>query len=476
MTEPRPSPVPSQPGAFARVLRLWFGFSDPVPRRAYITSGVALMALKYAVDAVLVYLVAGVIWSPISYLSPLYSLRTKSFHEAPTWLFASMAVFALPFMWVGVTMSVRRAVDAGITAWVGLLFIVPLINYFIMLTLAVAPSKEGAAWRPQHAVYRGTDQAPPSLHIDSGIKSALYGVAGAVGVGLAMVWISVYALGLYGASLFLITPFVMGAFSAYLYNRPYPRETKKTVLVALASCALTGSAMMLFALEGLVCLLMAFPIAGAISVLGALVGRSIALHTSAPTGQAAAMLLVLPGLAGVEAKLESPPLHEVVSVVEIDAPPERVWNNVIGFTELPPPAEWLFHTGIAFPMRARIEGAGVGAIRHCEFSTGAFVEPITVWEPGKRLGFSVASQPPAMKEWSPYKVVHAPHLDGSIRSKRGEFRLIALPGGRTRLEGSTWYELSMYPDAYWALWSDGMIHAIHTRVLAHVKRLTEASP
>lgn len=432
------------------------------------------MALKYSADALLVYLTMHVFWSPFSYLNPLYSLRTQSFHTGPTWLFATMTLFALPFMWVGVTMSVRRAVDAGLPAWLGTLFIVPLINYLVMIALSVAPSRAGQRWHVEpRSIYRSTDQAPPSLHIDSGLKSALYGVAGAVGVGLAMVWTSVYALGLYGASLFVITPFVMGALSAFLYNRPYARPVGKTLLVAVASCTLAGSAMMLFALEGLVCLLMAFPIAATIALLGALVGRSIAVHTHTSAAQGAALALVLPAVAGAEAQLPPPPLHEVISTIEIDAPPDRVWPNVIGFSDLPAPAEWVFHTGIAFPMRARIDGSGVGAVRHCEFSTGPFVEPITRWEPGHRLSFDVASQPPAMQEWSPYRAVHPPHLDGSIRSKRGEFRLIALPGGRTRLEGSTWYELSMYPEAYWAVWSDGLIHAIHERVLAHVKGLSE---
>ncbi|MCP4817396.1 MAG: hypothetical protein GY888_33175 [Planctomycetaceae bacterium] len=112
-------------------------------------------------------------------------------------------------------------------------------------------------------------------------------------------------------------------------------------------------------------------------------------------------------------------------------------------------------------------------MRRCEFSTGAFVEPITAWEPGRRLAFDVESQPAPMHELSPYRHVHPPHLDGYLRSKRGEFRLVALPGGRTRLEGSTWYELELYPQDYWTLWSDGCIHLIHRRVLDHVKDLAE---
>ena len=56
----------------------------------------------------------------------------------------------------------------------------------------------------------------------------------------------------------------------------------------------------------------------------------------------------------------------------------------------------------------------------------------------------------------------------------GEFRLLALPGARTRLEGRTFYEMKVAPAAYWSLWSDAVIHAIHERVLAHIKQRAEA--
>ena len=61
----------------------------------------------------------------------------------------------------------------------------------------------------------------------------------------------------------------------------------------------------------------------------------------------------------------------------------------------------------------------------------------------------------------------------ALRCQRGEFRLVRLADGRTRLEGSTWYEFQMYPQDYWTLWSDAAIHRIHQRVLEHIKRLAE---
>jgi hypothetical protein len=89
------------------------------------------------------------------------------------------------------------------------------------------------------------------------------------------------------------------------------------------------------------------------------------------------------------------------------------------------------------------------------------------------LGFSVTKNPPPMTEMSPYRRVYAQHLDGYFRATRGEFDLIALPGGRTRLEGHTWYRNEMYPQVYWDVIADQVIEAIHRRVLEHVKRTVE---
>src|SRR5215472_14525044 len=36
------------------------------------------------------------------------------------------------------------------------------------------------------------------------------------------------------------------------------------------------------------------------------------------------------------------------------------------------------------------------------------------------------------------------------------------------------YLFRMWPGAYWRMWTDGLIHSIHHRVLAHIKQLCEA--
>ena len=123
-----------------RWVRLWFGFRDPVDRGTYFRHGVGLMALKYGIDALIIWRFAGRVWTPLNYLSPLLSTRTELLRDAQ-WLIPLLVAIALPFLWIGVSMSMRRAADAGVTPWVALLFFVPAMNFVLMGWLSLLPSK-----------------------------------------------------------------------------------------------------------------------------------------------------------------------------------------------------------------------------------------------------------------------------------------------------------------------------------------------
>ena len=65
-------------------LRLWFSFDIPVDRRTYLTNGVALMAVKYAVDAAAIWLLARKVWTPLDYFNPLLTVRLEVLRGAPS--------------------------------------------------------------------------------------------------------------------------------------------------------------------------------------------------------------------------------------------------------------------------------------------------------------------------------------------------------------------------------------------------------
>src|SRR2546427_3511507 len=163
---------------------------------------------------------------------------------------------------------------------------------------------------------------------------------------------------------------------------------------------------------------MAFPIAVLLALPGAFLGRAVALRGAGPPARAGLAALLAP-LVVLGSPRQTAPSHEVVTAVDIDAPPAVVWRHVVTFPDLPPPHEWLFRAGVAAPLRARIEGTGVGATRYCDFTTGSFVEPITVWEENRRLGFDITAQAPPMREWSPYRRGDPPPLARDLPAAPG---------------------------------------------------------
>jgi hypothetical protein len=354
--------------------------------------------------------------------------------------------------------------------WLAGLFFVPLVNYIFFVVMAAAPARTA----PERArAQTWLARVIPESAAGSAAFSLLVSIPLAVAA-------SLLAVGLfkdYGWGVFLGLPFWIGLTAALLHGYRAPRSLAQCFGVAALAVTFVGAALFVIAAEGVICLLMAAPLAYPLALFGAGIGYLFQRRSwhYPPEVVFPALLLALPGMMAVEhARPVEPPLLHVTTVVEIDAPPETVWRNVVSFQQIDPPKEWYFHTGLAYPIRAEIAGTGVGAERHCVFSTGAFVEPITVWDEPRLLKFGVTAEPPPMQELSPYPDIHPPHLDHYFSSKQGQFLLVALPGGRTRLEGTTWYKNRFWPQAYWQAWSDGIIHRIHLRVLEHVKKRSEA--
>ena len=104
------------------------------------------MVFKYAVDATVIGLVTGQVWTPLDYLVPSLFLREPKLKAMPFGLMVALGLWSLPFVWIGVSMTLRRLLDAGRSPWLALLFFVPPANY---VCRARAPGPPGArkTWR-----------------------------------------------------------------------------------------------------------------------------------------------------------------------------------------------------------------------------------------------------------------------------------------------------------------------------------------
>jgi uncharacterized membrane protein YhaH (DUF805 family) len=459
-----------------RFTDLW-RWDGKVSRKTYALAGFIGVAIKHNLDR----LIAGAYfhrpmdvfsyWAPLGKAARLGHLSSEEVRFVSTLL-----LLALPFIWVGVTMTVRRLRDAGQPVWLAVLFFVPYVNLLFFAAMCLLPSREllqareASPWPGP----RPLDQIIPR----SALGSAVLAIAVTAVLGLLFALLGTSVMGAYGWSLFVALPFCLGTFSVLVYSYHARRSFWACMSVSLLPVVVLGAVLIAVAVEGVICVAMAAPLAMILTMLGGMLGYRIQSSHWGPHQSPVMLSIVLlltPWFMGLEhfMRLQAEAFR-VQSSIEVNAPPEVVWQKVVAFAEIPPPKEMLFRAGVAYPIRAEISGRGAGAVRRCVFSTGPFVEPIEIWDEPRLLKFSVTENPAPMNELSPYANVRPPHLHGYFVSRQGQFSLTPLPGGRTHLEGTTWYQHTMWPETYWHLWSDYIIHRIHLRVLNHIRQEAES--
>lgn len=216
--------------------------------------------------------------------------------------------------------------------------------------------------------------------------------------------------------------------------------------------------------EGMICLVLAFPLLYGGVLTGALILRGLA-----QLGDDRLRISVLP--LGIlltlgEPWLRGPATGVVTDELRIRATPAQVWPHVLAFpTITAAPDYWLFRLGLPYPVATTNEGNRVGADRACQFSGGAvFEETIVEFEPQRRLTFDIVRSPPD------------PELLGHLDAQRGQFELQDNGDGTTTLTGRTWYSLHVRPAWYFEWWTQDIFRAVHLRVMQHVKQLSETPP
>jgi uncharacterized membrane protein YhaH (DUF805 family) len=451
-------------------------FDGKVDRKTYAIVGLLGIAIKQNLDRLVGVYVFHYEESFFNYWRPLgKAARLNHLTNSEARFLLVLLLLAIPFIWVGVALTVRRLRDAGQPLWLVSLFFIPFLNLVFFIVLCALPSK---------GVPRQNEAAPwPSVRSLDGIiprgriGSALLSIFLTTIIGLFFVLIGTKFIGTYGWGLFVALPFCLGMFSVLVYSYRERRTFSACMGVSVLPVVILGGILIAVAIEGLICVLMAAPLGLGLAMLGGALGHSIQAYHWGLNHKPAVLsiaILSVPLLFGMEHAAALRPLTFAVhSAIEINAPPTTVWQRVVAFNEIAPPTEMIFRAGIAYPIRAEIIGSGPGAVRHCVFSTGAFVEPIEVWDEPRLLRFSVTDNPAPLRELTPYVRIEPPHLHGYFVSHEGQFLLTALPGGRTRLEGTTWYSHAIWPEAYWHLWSDYVIHRIHLRVLEHIRSESE---
>jgi uncharacterized membrane protein YhaH (DUF805 family) len=393
---------------------------------------------------------------------PLHSMVELGYTSTVMLLLAF--AYSLMAAWCLAALAFRRAADAQIVEWIAAFVIAPIVQIPAILILCILPSRRATVSSAAVAA----SAAPRSDWM-----AAMQG--GLAGMGLTLVSVALGALlfGAYGFGMFVVSPFVIGATTAYLANRRGDIGSFRTAPMVLAAAALGGAALLVVALEGIVCIILAAPLAGIVAVAGGMFGRQVALYSRHSGRQTLSSLILLPLVFGVEHVVSVATTFDTSETVFADAPPQVVWNAIVHMEALDAPTALPFRLGVAYPLGGEILGEGVGAIRYGAFSTGTALERVTEWVPDRRIAFTVLKDVPGMRELSPYSRVHAPHVVGYFTTKTMSFDLSPQPDGRTKVIERTSHTLKLDPAFYWLPLARWIVHENNTRVLEHIRRQSE---
>jgi hypothetical protein len=273
----------------------------------------------------------------------------------------------------------------------------------------------------------------------------------------------------------VLVPFAVGCLTIYFAEVERAQPLWRWFIIPWLPMVGALLATMLVLLEGAICVVLFAPLALALSsvggVAGGLAGRFIRSRQARRATLACVMVLPF-----FTATWEKPVLHHlevrrVENVIDIQAPPEVVWQNIervpaIGKDELP--KTWAGRIGFPDPVEATLSHEGVGGVRNATFERGlSFIETIDVWEPQQRLGFTIAANT---------ATIPATTLDAHVRVGgeyfdvlRGEYRLEPLGNGVMRLHLSSEHRLSTDFNWYAHLWTDAVMSDLQWRILQVIK-------
>lgn len=258
--------------------------------------------------------------------------------------------------------------------------------------------------------------------------SCLYGLS----MGLGIAW--QVPLAQYGWTTFVGLPLATGFATATLM-RPF-----RSILIAtLMGMAATFGALLLFGLEGVVCLLMAAPLMVVSAIAGTFIG--IAFRSRPQRGVKLAFFPALGCLAiGISAEFEGAVgprerLESFSSEVVLAGSPDSVWRQILEIDRVEATKPLLLRIGLPIPISCRLDGEGVGSTRTCCFSTGEIREEITDWEPATRLGMKITGCTLPGRHW--------------LKFVGASYTLHSTPPGQTRLIRTTSINSVLQPAWYW---------------------------
>ena len=156
-------------------------------------------------------------WSVFNYLEPAKSGSLRSLSHEEAVFYGVLVITALPFIWVGVALTLRRLRATRLPTGLVLFFFLPVVNLLFFLMLSILPSSQVHEFSPSPRWGR-FKRILHRIIPDHAVGSAAVGLLLTLIIALPSLFFGVRILGNYGWGLFVGLPFCLGLSSVLIYS------------------------------------------------------------------------------------------------------------------------------------------------------------------------------------------------------------------------------------------------------------------
>ncbi len=275
--------------------------------------------------------------------------------------------------------------------------------------------------------------------------------------------------------LFLL-PTIIGALTVYLSSQEKAKNIAYRIVTPWIPVFLFLILTLAWGIEGWACWIMILPVFLLAASIGGIFGGYLKTHRKKGRLNIS-ILVLLPFLIGpIESVIETiPGIYKAYTYIDINAPAEKIWDNVTRVKEIPVEQDKGYLTrmlGFPRPVKAELNFEGVGAYREAIFTKGlVFHETVTEYRDSEKMVFTIKAYPHEIPSTTldEHVVIGGDYFD----VLNGTYELEKLPNGLNRLHLYSHFKMNTTFNFYAGWWGKWIMKDIQNNILQVEKKRSE---